>query len=382
MAKTRFAPDRGLTARMTTTMFLLGLVYTVFIVALVAVFWRGGGAWGWVLVIAAGFLAVQFFFSDKIALAAMRGHVVTPEQAPELHAMIDRLCAMANMPKPQVAMSYSDIPNAFAIGRSPKKSVVCASTGIMRRLTTEELEGVLAHELSHVAHRDVAVMTIASFLGVLAGMLAKMGLWAMAFGGGSRDQNAAVAQLLMLGVIVVAGIVYALSFLLIRTLSRYRELCADRSGALLTGRPSALASALQKVSGGMASIPKKDLRQAEAYNAFFFAPIKGKGATFANLFSTHPSLEKRLEQLAEISTQLGEVTPGQERDTGPAYDEIPGLATPKQVPGETAAQVAPARPAEQKTAAEQWGVSRDPEPEHAQWHGPHSGEGYPPYGMR
>lgn len=389
MAKTRFAPDRGLTARMTTTMFLLGLVYTIFIAALVAVFWRGGGAWVWVLVIAAGFLAVQFFFSDKIALAAMRGHVVTPEQAPELHAMIDRLCAMANMPKPQVAISYSDIPNAFAIGRSPKKAVVCASTGIMRRLTTEELEGVLAHELSHVAHRDVAVMTIASFLGVLAGMLAKMGLYAMAFGGGnSRDQNAAVAQLLMLGVIVVAGIVYALSFLLIRTLSRYRELCADRSGALLTGRPSALASALQKVSGGMASIPKKDLRQAEAYNAFFFAPIKGKGMTFANMFSTHPTLEKRLEQLAEISTQLGEVTPGQERDTGPAYDEIPGLAAPKSVTGadgsDEAPQVPPARPAEQPSAAEKWGVSGDPEPEpeHAQWHGPHSGEGYPPFGMR
>lgn len=335
MATTRFAPDKGLTARMGLTMFLLGLVYTVFIAGLIAVFWRGGG-WVWVLIIAAGFLAVQFFFSDKIALAAMRGHVVTPEQAPQLHAMIDRLCALADMPKPKVAISDSHIPNAFAIGRSPNKSVICASTGIMQQLDTDELEGVLAHELSHVAHRDVAVMTIASFLGVLAGMMARMGLYAMAFGGGNRDQNGAIAALIMLGVIVVSAVVYAISFVLIRTLSRYRELCADRTGVLLTGKPTALASALQKVSGTMARIPSKDLRKAEAYNAFFFAPLKSKGFSFSTLFATHPPLERRLEQLAQISAQLGEVAPGQQRTTGPAYDEIPGLQQPnqQQLPGQ------------------------------------------------
>ncbi|MQA05321.1 MAG: zinc metalloprotease HtpX [Streptosporangiales bacterium] len=336
MAKTRFAPDKGLTARMGLTMFLLGLVYTVFIAGLIAAFWKGGG-WVWVLLIAGGFLAVQFLFSDKIALAAMRGHVVTPEQAPQLHAMIDRLCAMADMPKPKVAIADSHIPNAFAIGRSPKKSVVCASTGIMRQLETEELEAVLAHELSHVAHRDVAVMTIASFIGILAGTLARMGLWGMALGGGNKDQNGAAAALIMLGVIVVSALVYAISFVLIRTLSRYRELCADRSGVLLTGKPSALASALQKVSGSMAHIPTKDLRKAEAYNAFFFAPLKSKGFSFSTLFATHPPLERRLEQLAEISTQLGEVAPGQQRMPGPSYDEIPGIQQPPanpQLPGQ------------------------------------------------
>ncbi|MQA80158.1 MAG: zinc metalloprotease HtpX [Streptosporangiales bacterium] len=372
MTKTRFAPDKGLTARMGLTMFLLGLVYTAFIAGLIAMFWRGGG-WVWVVLIAAGFLAVQFLFSDKIALAAMRGHVVTPEQAPELHAMIDRLTAMANMPKPKVAISNSDIPNAFAIGRSPKSAVVCASTGMMRQLTTEELEAVLAHELSHVAHRDVAVMTIASFLGVLAGMMARMGLYAMAFGGGSRDQNGAAAALVMLGVVAVSAVVYGISFLLIQALSRYRELAADRAGAHLTGRPSVLASALQKVSGQMASIPNKDLRKAEAYNAFFFAPLKSKGFSFSSLFSTHPSLEKRLAQLAQISTQLGEVAPGQQRTPGPAYDVIPGI-------DQTAVDSDAPRPVE--SAPRQAPTTWNQPPAQQPWHQPHSGEGYPPRGAR
>lgn len=326
MAETRFAPDRGLVARMGLTMFLLGLVYTVFIVGLIALFWRGGG-WIWVIAFAAALLAVQFLFSDKIALAAMRGRVVTREQAPQLHATIDRLCAMADMPKPQVAIADSSIPNAFAIGRSPKKAVVCASTGMMRQLDQQELEGVLAHELSHVAHRDVAVMTIASFLGILAGMLARMAFWGMAFGGGNRDQNGAAVALAMMAMVLIGVLVYAISFLLIRALSRYRELAADRAGVHLTGRPSALASALQKVSGQMRAVPNKDLRKAEAYNAFFFAPLKSKGFSFSSLFSTHPSLEKRLQQLAEISAQLGEVTPGEQR--GPSdYDEVPGIGQP------------------------------------------------------
>lgn len=326
MAHTRFAPDRGLAARMGLTIFLLGAVYTAFILAIIALFWRGGGGWLWLLVFAAGLLAVQFLFSDKIALAAMRGRVVTPEQAPQLHATIDRLCAMANMPKPQVAIADTGMPNAFAVGRSPKKAVVCASTGMLHQLSQEELEGVLAHELSHVAHRDVAVMTIASFLGVLAGMLARMGFYAMAFGGGSRDQNGAILAMAMMAMVLIGLLVYAISFFLIRALSRYRELCADRSGAMLTGRPSALASALQKVSGQMARIPSKDLRKAEAYNAFFFAPLKSKGFSFSSLFSTHPPLEKRLQQLAEISSQLGEVEPGEQRVAGD-YDQIPGIAS-------------------------------------------------------
>jgi heat shock protein HtpX len=222
---------------------------------------------------------------------------VSPQQAPELHGMIDRLCAMADMPKPRVYITDTDMPNAFATGRSPQHSAVCVTTGIMRRLNAEELEGVLAHELSHVAHRDVAVMTIASFLGVVAGLLTR---WALFFGGGRRDQGALPFLVIWLASMVVA----AISFVLTRVLSRYRELCADRSGAFLTGKPSALASALTKISGDMARIPTRDLRQAETMNAFFIAPAL-KGASLNSLLATHPPLEQRLDQLARISAQLG-----------------------------------------------------------------------------
>ncbi len=305
MARTRFAADRGLVARMLFVMFLLGLLYVVFVGALIAV----NIAWQLIIIVVGGFFLIQFFASDRIALFAMHGRVVTPEEAPELHAIVDRLCAMSNTPKPKVAIADSDVPNAFATGRSQKRAVVCATTGIMRRLDAEELEGVLAHEMSHVAHHDVAVMTIASFLGVLAGFITRIAFYSEIFGGGGynrrgrNDQNTAMVAFF---VMIVSAIVYAVSFLLIRALSRYRELSADRAGALLTGRPSSLASALQKVTGAMGRIPTRDLRSAEAFNAFFFTPALANGMSLSSLFSTHPSLERRLQQLAEISRELGE----------------------------------------------------------------------------
>jgi len=280
---------------MTGTMFLLGLLYVVFIAVLIAI----GLNAAFVLVLAVGLLFAQWFFSDSIALHSMGAREVTPEQAPQLHGIVDRLCAMAEMPKPRVAIADVDMPNAFATGRSPHRSVVCVTTGLLRRLDEQELEGVLSHELSHVAHRDVLVMTIASVAGVAAGFLTRMALWG---GMGRRDQNTALVSL---AIIAVSALVYAVSFLLTRMLSRYRELSADRAGALLTGRPSALVSALQKVSGDMAAIPTRDLRQAEPFNAFFFAPALSGGKSLAALFATHPPLEQRLEQLAKISSQLG-----------------------------------------------------------------------------
>jgi heat shock protein HtpX len=299
MAVGEVAPDRGLSSRMLITSFLLGLLYVGFVALLIALTKSAVLA----VVIAGGALFVQYWFSDRIALYAMHGRIVTPEEAPELHGTIDRLCALADMPKPRVAIADVDLPNAFATGRNPKNAVVCVTTGIMRRLDQDELEGVLSHELSHVAHRDVAVMTIASFLGVLAGLITRFGLYGGL--GRNRDQNTAV---IVLTVIAVSIAVYAISFLLTRALSRYRELAADRAGAMLTGRPSALASALTKISGDIARIPSRDLRQAEPFNAFFFAPaISGKaGASLSSLFSTHPSLEKRLDRLGVLSRELGE----------------------------------------------------------------------------
>ncbi|MEU7836436.1 zinc metalloprotease HtpX [Nonomuraea sp. NPDC050022] len=294
---TRFAPDRGLTTRMVVTMFLLGLLYVAFMGVLIAV-----GVQGLVvLVLAGGLLLAQYFLSDRIALFAMHGREVSPQEAPELHGMVDRLCAMADMPKPRVAIADSDVPNAFATGRNQNNSVLCVTTGILRRLEPQELEGVLAHELSHVAHRDVAVMTIASFLGIVAGLMTRFALYTGL--GRSRDNNGGVPIGLI--IMLVSIVVYAISFLLTRALSRYRELAADRAGALLTQRPSALASALTKVTGDMARIPSQDLREAAPFNAFYFAPALAKGASIATLFSTHPPLERRLEQLARISAQLG-----------------------------------------------------------------------------
>ncbi|MEW2220931.1 zinc metalloprotease HtpX [Streptomyces sp. NPDC006990] len=296
----RYVADRGLTARMVTTMFLIGLLYVVLVGVLVAVL---SNAWPFVLVIAGGLFVAQFWFSDRIAAFSMGAREVTPQQAPELHGAVDRLCALADMPKPRVAIADSDVPNAFATGRNQKNALVCATTGLMRRLERDELEGVLSHELSHVAHRDVAVMTIASFLGVLAGIMTRVALWGSLGRSAGRDNNG--VGLLLLLVPLVSALVYVISFLLTRLLSRYRELSADRAGALLTGRPSTLASALTKISGDMARIPTKDLRKAEPYNAFFFVPAFS-GESLASLFSSHPKLEKRLEQLSRISTQLGQ----------------------------------------------------------------------------
>ncbi len=293
---TRFKADRELSVRMVVVMFLLGLLYVAAIAALIA---NGTNA-VLVLLIAGGALVGQWYFSDKVALAAMRAREVTPDEAPELHGMIDRLVALADMPKPRIAISDMDTPNAFATGRSQKKAVVVVTTGLMRRLDRGELEGVLAHELSHIAHRDVSVMTIASFLGVLAGFVARMAMFSGI--GRTRDQRAQVA---VLGIILVSVVVYAVSFLLLRALSRYRELAADRAAAYLTQQPSALASALTKISGEMAAIPTKDLRKIEPVNAFMFAPAAMKGFSLHKIFATHPPLEQRVTQLAKVATELG-----------------------------------------------------------------------------
>ncbi|MER7755692.1 zinc metalloprotease HtpX [Kitasatospora sp. NPDC097643] len=297
---TRFAPDRGLTGRMVATMFVIGLLYVGFTGLLIALL---RGAWPLIVLISGGLFVAQFWFSDKITERAMGAHQVTPEQYPQLHGTIDRLCALADMPKPRVAVADNDMPNAFATGRNPQNAVVCVTTGLLRRLEPEELEGVLAHELSHVAHRDVAVMTVAGFLGVLAGAMTRIAMYGGFLGGrNNNDQNAAIAALI---IPLVSMVVYAISFLLTRLLSRYRELAADRAAAQLTGRPSALASALTKVTGQIAAIPSKDLRQAQPYNAFYFAPALSARDAATQLFSTHPTLEKRLAQLAKISEQLG-----------------------------------------------------------------------------
>jgi heat shock protein HtpX len=302
------APDRGLTIRMFTTGLMLVVLYGAVIGLLIAF----GISYAVVLVFAAIILFVQYWFSDKIALFGMGGRVVTPEEAPQLHGVIDRLCALADMKKPRVAIADTDVPNAFATGRSPNTAVVCATRGLMRRLDESELEAVLSHELSHVAHRDVAVMTIASFLGVVAGMITRIMLWSGlmgGFGGGRGNNNNGGndnAAMVEMAVLVVSVVVYAISFLLTRALSRYRELAADRSGALLTGQPSALASALVKVTGEMSRIPTRDLRSAESFNAFYFTPaLATKGVSLSTLFSTHPSLDQRLAQLASIEAEMG-----------------------------------------------------------------------------
>jgi heat shock protein HtpX len=306
MARTRFASDTGLTVRMTSVMFLLGAVFVALIVALLFVLPPQ-----WAPIIAIIGIAIawgQWYFSDTVAMKAMRAREVTPEQAPELHAMIDRLCALADMPKPRVGVADIPIPNAFATGRSPQRSVVCVTTGILGLLTADEMEAVLAHELSHVAHRDVTVMTIASTAGIVAGMLTRGAQYGALFGGrrSNNDNGGAFAFVAVLG---ISLLVYAISFFLTRLLSRYRELCADRSGAYLTMKPQALASALQKISGGMSAIPERDLRATSSMNAFFIAPAI-KGVSFSQLTSTHPSLEQRLEQLARIQAELGRPADG------------------------------------------------------------------------
>ncbi|MEP9381020.1 zinc metalloprotease HtpX [Nocardioides sp. KR10-350] len=305
MARTRFVGDAGLTARMTTVMFLLGAIFVALIVALMFIFGRNSPGIAVIIgLVGIGIAWWQWYSSDTIAMKAMRAREVTPQQAPELHAMIDRLCALADMPKPRVGVADTDMPNAFATGRSPSRSVVVVTTGILRRLDAEELEGVLAHELSHVAHRDVLVMTVASSAGIIAGMLARGSQYGAMFGGGRGRGNNNNGVPVWLLVLVVSLLVYAVSFILLRLLSRYRELSADRAGAQLTMKPRALASALQKITGDINAIPQRDLRQAQTMNAFFIAPAI-RGVSLKTLTSTHPSLEQRLEQLARIEAELG-----------------------------------------------------------------------------
>ena len=307
MARTRFASDAGLTARMTSVMFLLGGIFVALIVILMFVL---PPTWApFIGLIGLGIAWWQWYNSDTVAMRAMRAREVTPEEAPELHAMIDRLCTLADMPKPRVGIADVSVPNAFATGRSPDRSVVCVTTGILGLLTADEMEAVLAHELSHVAHRDVLVMTIASSAGIIAGMLSRGAQYGAWFGGGRRDNDNNGGLPIWLVVLLISLVVYAVSFFLTRLLSRYRELCADRSGAYLTMKPRALATALQKISGGMNAIPTADLRASSAMNAFFIAPAI-EGVSLSQLTSTHPSLEQRLEQLARIEAELSRPVDG------------------------------------------------------------------------
>jgi heat shock protein HtpX len=286
---TSFGRDTGLQVRMVVTLFLLGALYVALVVALL-----GSGVNGvTVAIIAGGLAALNLFASDKLALAAMGARVVTPEQAPQLHAMIDRLCVQADLPKPKVAVAQTAMPNAFALGRSPKSATVCATTGIMDLLSPAELEGVMAHELTHVQNRDVLGMTLAGFFATIAAYIVQFGFF---FGGSSDDDDNPSFMVLFL----VSLAVYVISFFLMQALSRYREFSADRGAALITGRPSALASALVKISGGMQRIPQQDLRNTGELQAFFISPI-GK---IGGLFSTHPPMEKRIAALQRLEAQL------------------------------------------------------------------------------
>jgi heat shock protein HtpX len=285
-------------------MFITGLALVALYAIIVSVMISLGVSLVLVIIIAGGLLFSQYFFSDKIAMFSMRAHEVTPQQEPKLHEIVDRLCLLANMPKPRVGVAEMDLPNAFATGRSPSHAVICATRGLMQRLNDEELEAVLAHELSHVAHRDVAVMTIASGVGLLAGLISRIALFGTMFGGGGgRGRGGQNVVLLEMATLLVSVLVYIVAYLLTMALSRYRELAADRSGAILIGKPSVLASALVHVTGDMGKIPRNDLRKTEGMNAFFFAPALA-GGTAATLFSTHPSLEVRLNQLAKLEKEL------------------------------------------------------------------------------
>jgi heat shock protein HtpX len=280
---------------MVMTLFLLGLVYAVLIGVLIA---SGIGAVS-VAVIAGALFLVQYFTSDKIALLSMGAQEVTPQQAPRLHGAIERLCIQANLPKPRVAIANTPMPNAFAIGRSPKKATVCATTGILDLLNDSELEAVLGHELTHVQNRDVLVMTIASFFASIASFIVQIGFW---FGGAFDDNDNNGPGFIV--VLLVSAVVYVVSWLLLQALSRYREFAADRGSAIITGRPSALISALLKIDGGMSQIPQRDLRAANGeLAAFYIFPPKVKQSV-ANVFSTHPPLEKRIAALQRLETQL------------------------------------------------------------------------------
>ncbi len=302
MAKTKIETDHKLNVRM----FITGAALVALYAIVVSVMLSLGVSTLLVIVIAAALIFSQYYFSDKIAMFSMQAHEVTAQQEPRLHEIVDRLCLLADMKKPRVGISELDMPNAFATGRSPNHAVICATRGLMQRLNDEELEAVLAHELSHVAHRDVAIMTIASGVGMLAGLVSRIAMFGAMFGGGRGggrgrgDQNIVLLEMVTM---LVSIVIYVIAYLLTMALSRYRELAADRSGAILIGKPSVLAAALVHITGDIGKIPRTDLRKSEGMNAFFFAPALA-GGTAATLFSSHPSLEKRLDQLNKLEKEL------------------------------------------------------------------------------
>jgi heat shock protein HtpX len=299
MKRSAYGRDFGLSTRLVLTMFTLGLLYVVFFVVMVNVL--NVGIFAVVLII--GVLAfLQYYTSDKIALLASGAKIVQPDEAPELHAMIERLAAMADLPKPRVAVVPSAVPNAFATGRNKKHSVVAVTQGLWDRLEPQEIEGVLAHELTHVLNRDVAVMTIASFFSMVAAMLARFGLWGGMFSGGDRDRSSGAPVWLIM--FVASLVTYVISYVLIMMISRYREYAADRGSALITGAPEHLMSALQKIASRITQIPQQDLREVAGMNAFFIIPTSVKRAG-AELFMTHPPLEKRLARLSDIAREMG-----------------------------------------------------------------------------
>jgi heat shock protein HtpX len=300
MKRRNYGRDAGLTIRMILTGGLLGLLYVIFAVVLFSVLNVGLVP---LIVIVVGIAFFQYYTSDKLALRAAGAKIVTPEEAPALHETVERVCAKADLPKPKVAIMDTPVPNAFATGRSPKHAAVCVTTGLWERLDPKEREGVLAHELSHIANRDVLVMTVASFFAMLAALLARFGMYGGMFSGGNRNSNNNGPPLWLI-LLLVGAVTYAISFVLIRTISRYREYAADRGSALITGAPEYLMSALQKISSQMTLIPNQDLRQVEGMNAFFIIPAKVRSAG-AELFMDHPPRETRLAALAEISRQRG-----------------------------------------------------------------------------
>src|SRR5881409_2102286 len=302
MKRKSYGRDSGLTLRMLATGGLLGLLYVIFAVVLFQALNVGLIP---MIVIVIGMAFFQYFTSDKLALAASGAKVVERDEAPDLHAMVERLCAMADLPKPRIAVVDTDVPNAFATGRSPKHAAVAVTTGLWRRLEPQEIEAVLGHELSHVANRDVLVMTVASFFAMLAALLTRFGLYAGMFGGfGGRNSNNNNAVPVWLIVVAVSMITYVVSWVLIRTISRYREYAADRGSALITGAPEYLMSALQKISSQITQIPARDLREVAGMNAFFIIPARVRSGA-AELFMDHPPIEKRLAALSEISREMG-----------------------------------------------------------------------------
>jgi heat shock protein HtpX len=296
MNRKAFGRDAGLSSRMFLTLFSLGLLYVVFFVVLLQVLNLSLVP---VLLIMGGLAFFQYYTSDKLALRASGAKVVSREEAPELHEMVERLCAMSDLPKPKVAIIPTDVPNAFATGRSPKHSAVAVTEGLWQRLERREIEGVLAHELSHIGNRDVAVMTIASFFSMIAAFLTQ---WGFFLGGGDRNREGGLPVALI--VVLVSVLTYFISTILILMISRYREFAADRGSALITGAPEQLMSALQKIASDITRIPQRDLRQVEGMNAFFIVPTNWKKSV-GGLFLTHPPLEKRLERLGQIAQEMG-----------------------------------------------------------------------------